>query len=186
VTTAVAPTTTTTTAGTTTTVPAPQGLTIFGTAEPSRIASDTRAVELGVKFRSDTNGTITGIRFYKSAKNTGTHVGSLWARGGGLLAQATFTSETASGWQEVKFSRPVPIKAGVTYLASYHTNTGSYAEVQGTFSNKGVDAPPLHALSNRVDGRNAVYRYGSTPAFPNRGSKTSANYWVDVRFVPAA
>ncbi len=45
------------------------------------------------------NGTVTGIRFYKAAANTGTHVGSLWERSGKLLAQGTFTNETASGWQ---------------------------------------------------------------------------------------
>ncbi len=35
------------------------------------------AVQLGVKFRSDVAGTIRGIRFYKAAANTGTHVASL-------------------------------------------------------------------------------------------------------------
>jgi len=35
--------------------------------------------ELGVSFKADTNGSITGIRFYKSAGNTGTHVGNLWS-----------------------------------------------------------------------------------------------------------
>src|SRR4051812_38226249 len=63
--------------------------------------SDAAAVELGVKFRADRAGRITGLRFYKSAKNTGTHVGRLWSRGGALLASATFTGETASGWQRV-------------------------------------------------------------------------------------
>ena len=44
-------------------------------------------VELGVKFRSDTAGTITGIRFYKGAANSGTHVGNLWSSGGAKLAR---------------------------------------------------------------------------------------------------
>src|SRR5207248_288366 len=35
------------------------------------------AVELGVKFRSDVGGFITGVRFYKGTGNTGTHVGNL-------------------------------------------------------------------------------------------------------------
>ena len=37
---------------------------------------DTSSTEVGVKFRSDVAGTITGIRFYKGSTNTGTHVGS--------------------------------------------------------------------------------------------------------------
>ena len=40
--------------------------------------NDTRAVELGVKFKVDTPGSITAVRFYKGPKNTGTHTGSLW------------------------------------------------------------------------------------------------------------
>ena len=43
------------------------------------------AVELGVKFRSDVAGTITGIRFYKASTNTGTHVGNLWSSTGATV-----------------------------------------------------------------------------------------------------
>ena len=82
---------------------------------------------LGVKFQASTNGTITGIRFYKGSLNTGTHVGDLWSASGTLLATATFTNETASGWQEADFSNPVAITAGTTYVASYHTNSGEYS-----------------------------------------------------------
>ena len=35
-------------------------------------------VELGLTFRADTNGFIR-VRFYKSAANTGTHIGNLWS-----------------------------------------------------------------------------------------------------------
>ena len=81
---------------------------------------------VGVRFRADTNGTITGVRFYKGAANTGTHVGNLWTNTGTLLATATFSGETASGWQQVTFSSPVAVTANTTYVASYHTNTGQY------------------------------------------------------------
>ena len=40
---------------------------------------------------TDFDGAVTGVRFYKAATNTGTHVGSLWTTGGTLLASATFT-----------------------------------------------------------------------------------------------
>ena len=50
------------------------------TAAPSVVdGGPDSAVELGVKFRSDSAGTITGIRFYKAAGNTGTHVANLWS-----------------------------------------------------------------------------------------------------------
>src|SRR5690349_17404887 len=51
-------------------------------------------VEVGVKFRSSVAGYITGIRYYKSAQNTGTHPGHLWTSSGTLLGSATFTGET--------------------------------------------------------------------------------------------
>jgi hypothetical protein len=50
------------------------------TAVPSQIdAGADSAVELGVTFRAHSSGYITGVRFYKSSLNTGTHVGNLWS-----------------------------------------------------------------------------------------------------------
>ena len=89
-------------------------------ATPSVAAwDDSTSLELGVKFQTDVAGYITGVRFYKGAGNTGTHTGSLWDTQGNLLARATFTNETASGWQNVVFQTPVLITAGTTYVASY-------------------------------------------------------------------
>jgi hypothetical protein len=140
---------------------------------------DTTAVEVGMKFRSDVDGFITGIRFYKSALNTGTHIGDLWSSTGVLLATATFTSESSSGWQQVTFSTPVAIKANTTYVASYHTNAGHYAIDTSYFATTGVDSGPLHALAAGVDGVNGVAIASGTSAFP-KFSYLSSNYWVDV------
>ena len=139
------------------------------------------SVELGVKFKSDVAGTITGIRFYKAAANTGTHVGNLWSSNGTLLATATFANETASGWQQVLFATPVTINSNTVYVASYHVNSGHYSQDNNYFSGAGVDNPPLHALANGVSGSNGVYRYGTSSIFPNQ-STSAANYWVDVVF----
>ena len=153
-----------------------------GTAVPAVAADpDTSAVELGVKFRSDVNGTACGVRFYKGSANTGTHVGKLWSSGGTLLAQATFTGETASGWQQVTFSSPVAITANTVYVASYHAPNGRYAVNEGYFTT-GVDTPPLHALQDGVSGGNGVYLYGAG-GFPTN-TFASSNYWVDVVFIP--
>ena len=75
-------------------------------------ANDSSSVTLGVQFTPDTDGWITGVRFYKGAGNTGTHIGNLWSASGALLAEATFTSETAGGWQTVQFQNPVAVTAG--------------------------------------------------------------------------
>src|SRR6266481_236805 len=138
-------------------------------------------VELGVSFRADTNGYITGIRFYKSATNTGTHVGNLWSSSGALLASATFTGESASGWQQVNFSNPVAITANTVYVASYHVNSGHWSASWNYFASSGVDNAPLHAPANGSGGvPNGRYAYGGSSAFPT--STNSANYWVDVVF----
>src|SRR5205814_1857225 len=128
---------------------------------PGPRANDGSAVELGVKFRADTNGYITGLRFYKYASNTGTHIGNLWSSSGTRLATATFTNETASGWQQVTLSSPVAITANTTYVASYHTNVGRYAVDSNYFANAGVTNGPLTALRNGVDGGNGVYAYNA-------------------------
>ena len=107
-------------------------------------------VQLGVKFRSDVAGTIRGIRFYKASTNTGTHVGSLWTSTGTRLANATFTNETASGWQQVNFATPVAISANTVYVASYHTASGRYSINTNYFATTGADNAPLHALERRL------------------------------------
>ena len=140
---------------------------------------DPNAVELGVKFRADVDGYITGIRFYKGSQNTGTHVGTLWSTSGQQLARATFSGETTSGWQQVTFSSPVAVTANTTYVASYHTNVGYYSG-DNDFFTTGVDNPPLHALANGTS-TNGVYTYSATPTFPSSTWRAS-NYWVDVAF----
>ena len=141
---------------------------------------DSSAAELGVKFTSDVAGSITGIRFYKGSGNTGTHVGDLWSSTGQKLASATFTGETASGWQQVNFATPVAIQPNTIYVASYHTNAGHYADDTGYFS-VGYSNGPLHAPADGASGPNGVGAYGASSTFPTTGWRAS-NYWVDVVF----
>jgi Domain of unknown function (DUF4082)/Bacterial Ig-like domain len=152
---------------------------IWQNAAPSGAvdANDTSAVNLGVQFQASSSGRIIGIRFYKEVDNTGTHVGSLWSASGTLLATGTFSGETASGWQELDFSSPVTITAGTTYVASYHTNTGHYADTSNGLASS-VTNGPLTALAS-----GGVYAYGSSNAFPSNTFNAS-NYWVDVVYSP--
>ncbi|MEV4106454.1 DUF4082 domain-containing protein [Nonomuraea sp. NPDC049695] len=146
--------------------------------------ADSRSVELGVKFQASQEGAISGIRFYKGSLNTGTHIGNLWSSTGQLLAQATFTNETASGWQTVKFATPVQVTPGTTYVASYFAPNGRFAlntdYFTSTYSN-----PPLTALSSSGSGGNGVYKYNASSTFPS-STYRSSNYWVDVVFAPTS
>jgi hypothetical protein len=151
-----------------------------GSTTPAVAAtSETQAVELGVKFRSDIDGYITGIRFYKGAGNTGTHVGSLWGASGTLLGSATFTGETATGWQQVLFGSPIAINANTTYVASYHAPNGHFAVDTGYFDHGPVGGL-VRALADGAQGGNGLYRFGAS-GFPT-GSYQASNYWVDVVF----
>jgi hypothetical protein len=149
-------------------------------AEPA----DNSAVEVGVKFRSSVNGFISAIRFYKGAANIGPHVAHLWTSAGGLLASASFTNETPEGWQEVALPWPVPISANTTYVASYHTQNGHYADDQNYFTTS-ITSGPLTFLADGQDGGNGVFRYGGVGAFPVQ-SYNATNYWVDVVFTTTA
>jgi hypothetical protein len=140
--------------------------------------SDGQPVELGVKFRVDRPGVVQGVKFYKSPNDFGRHTGSLWAADGRLLATATFGEGTAAGWQEVKFSSPVPVVAGTTYVASYNTADGVYGFNYDFFAGRGIDNGVLHALPDS----NGVSAYG-TGVFPTEVYRNT-NYWADVIFQP--
>ncbi|MBW9113777.1 DUF4082 domain-containing protein [Rhizobium cauense] len=155
------------------------GTGLFATSDTPSVpaGNDSSSVELGVKFVASARGEITGLRYYKSAQDVGTHVGSLWSSTGQLLATATFTNETASGWQTVTFSQPITISAGVTYVASYHSN-GFYAATPNYFTTSHTNGV-LTAPSSSTSGGNGVYAYGTGTLFPSE-TYSSANYWVDV------
>ena len=148
--------------------------------------NDQSPVNVGVKFTTDQNGWITGIRFYKGPGNTGTHVGGLWDASGNLLGQVTFTNETAAGWQQANLSAPIQVTAGTTYVASYFAPDGGESATSAGFASVGADNAPLHApASSTVTGGNGVYVYSGSLGFPT-STFGATNYWVDVVFTPTA
>jgi len=161
----------------------PATQTIFSDADVPVLLTlnDNTPIALGLKFQADVAGEITGIRFYKSAANTGPHSAKLWTATGTLLASATFTGETASGWQTALLATPVDIDAGTTYVASYHSS-GVYSGTGGYFTEDKVSGH-LRALAGAANGGNGLYAYGSSDTFPS-SSYNNANYYVDVVFRP--
>jgi hypothetical protein len=139
-------------------------------------AGDPNGIEVGVKFIAAEDLDVVGVRFYKSAANTGTHVGSLWDTSGSLLAQVTFTGESTAGWQQATFSAPVRITANTTYVVSYHAPNGSYSADGGYFSATYSNGP-LTAPKSGSSGGNGVYAYSSTGTFPT-ATFGASNYWV--------
>ena len=162
--------------------PGPQAIWPSSTTPSTLDAADyTGAVNLGGRFQSTVAGTISGIRFYKAATNTGTHTATLYDDAGNVLAQATFSNETPSGWQEVDFPA-VSIAANTTYVAAYHTTNGHYSVNSDYFNSAFSNGQQLTALASGTNGdSNGVYSYGDSVAFPTQ-TYNANNYWVDVVF----
>ena len=145
---------------------------------------DPSAVELGMKFKSDVSGKVTGVAFYKGATNTGPFLGHLWTLGGTQLTEKSYTNNTSEeGWQIVTFDTPVDISADTTYVVSYYTQSGNYAAAGNYFTSE-VYNPPLRGLATGdPDGPNGVFLYATGGGFPT-GTFNAGNYWVDVVFAP--
>ncbi|TAH32216.1 DUF4082 domain-containing protein [Candidatus Saccharibacteria bacterium] len=143
--------------------------------------NDGQPIELGMKFQADTDGTITGVRFYKGSSDTGTHTGTLWTSGGTSLGTVTFSGESAGGWQQANFQTPITVQANTTYVVSYYSSAGYYGATSNGFASA-IDNTPLHGLaSGGASGTNGLYRYGST-GFPT-SSFNATNYYVDAVFM---
>ena len=175
--------------------PSPTGTPIFTSQTPKSVTDNdhTGAVgqENGLRFKSSVSGTVTAIRFYKTSGNIGTHIGELYSASGARLAQATFTNETATGWQVVQLSSPVSISANTYYIVAYWSSLGYYTEELDYFLNKSVVSGSLTAVADGTNGASGtdpgngqgMFAYTSSPKFPNQLYRAS-NYWVDVIFKP--
>lgn len=140
--------------------------------------SSTAAVTVGLRFYTSDAGYITGVRFYKGSRNTGTHIGALWTSSGTQLATVTFTGETASGWQQAKFATPVSVAKNMIYIVSYTAPSGSHAEDQ----NYNWASLNVLGLVRTIGSPPSVLTYGSGVQFPKTSSSAKSNYWVDVIF----
>jgi hypothetical protein len=128
--------------------------------------------ELGSKISVTSPASLTAIRFYKDAGETGTHVGTLWSSTGQVVDQVTFSGESASGWQQQALSTPVALTPGAVYTVSIGFNTRFVMSSYGLRDQ--LTSGPLQSVA---DGQNGVFGQ-SAGVFPN-GSWNSSNYFVD-------
>jgi hypothetical protein len=139
--------------------------------------------ELGMKIESSAAGQVTALRFYKQTWMGGeNNVGHLWSPTGTLLATATFTNETASGWQQVTLSNPVSIAANSVYIVSFSTGGGLFG-LNSTGLKTGVSNGVLQGLGNGVSGGDGVY--GPSGRFPTT-SGNGYDFYVDLAFSPTS
>ncbi len=130
--------------------------------------------ELGMRFTSTAAGKITAIRFYKASSESGTHIGKIYSSAGALLAQVTFSGESASGWQQINLSTPLSIAANTEYTVSVNTGNTYYVATESGLASQ-VSSPNLRS----VVGSNGVY--GPVGSRPTQ-SWNNSNYFRDIIF----
>lgn len=139
---------------------------------------DPESITLGLKFIPQVPVAVVGVRFYKSQLNLGTHVTSLWASDGTLLAQTTPVSESGHGWQEAIFDAPVAVDVDAEYVCSYTAPEGHYsvsAHDLGFFGWGGL-------VRTVTGGANGVFVYTEDPSVFPTESLDASNYYVDVLY----
>ncbi len=142
---------------------------IYGAYSTTSLWNDS-SVELGIRFKSDVDGNVTGVRYYKVAGCAAATTGSLWAMDGTQLATGVFGPAADNSWTTLTFTSPVAITAGTPYIASFHTTCiPIMSGVSTTFDNT-----PLHSLG-------AYFAYGASAVFPNTAN-SGTNYSADIQF----
>jgi len=157
---------------------------LFGTSVPT-FANDAAAdpVTLGLRVCFSDTATITKIRFYKTnALDSGTHDAAIWNNTGSQqLATATFSGETATGWQEVTLTTPLRVEAGYYIVGVYHPN-GNFGYQANKFGASAHPAPSggwlaPKAISTRGNG---AFTYATGLQLPNSGSLQYSWYLIDL------
>jgi Domain of unknown function (DUF4082) len=141
--------------------------------QDGRVGPGPWSYELGTKFQVTQAQSLLGIRYWKDAKETGSHVGRLWSSTGTLLGTVNFSSESASGWQEADFSTPIALTPNTTYIVSVGLN--AYFDLTTFGLQSQLTAGPLKAVA---DGQNGIYG-ASAGTFPTKFGSKSSNYYVD-------
>lgn len=156
----------------------------FGsTARPAETETrDPVDYELGMRFRTATDGEITELRYYRGAADAGdtdTRTMTLWTGNGTKLASGKVTSAAGDdGWQTVELASPVDVTAGTTYVVSYGT-TRNYANTLNYFGSQKASADGMIvALAN-----GGVFSDRGPGHFPT-ATWNKSNYWADVVLDP--
>ena len=106
---------------------------LFGDLAPTQATDENQAIEVGVRFRADVDGFVTGLRYYGAASSA-PRVGHLWTEGGTQLASATFVGDSLVGWHTVALSPAVRVTKDTTYVASFLSSDGTYYADPGFFN----------------------------------------------------
>lgn len=153
--------------------------TVFSAADQPGQAdlTDGRVLVLGHRFTTTATGTITAVRFFKSARESAAgHVGKIydWVSGNVLAQTAAFADgpcQGSAGWVRAALSPALRVEAGVEYLMAvgdlmYYVKSEEALADGRTSGNLHVDAGPA--------------RFSTTPGgIPREFYGANSNYFVD-------
>ena len=142
-------------------------------APRTAVDPDRRAVELGVRFSPEEDGSVTALQYYQGSRTHDVTTATLWSAGGDVLARASFAASRSVGWRTVELETPVQLTAGETYVASYHAPHGGYAVTEHDLTTRQVRNGFL------LQAGAGVYHYGSDSRFPE-DTYQGSNYLVDI------
>jgi hypothetical protein len=133
----------------------------------------------GMRFQVAVPGRIVAIRFLRPREETGGHVGRVWTGDGVELGRATFTDESAAGWQEAPLAAPVPVVPGAIYTVGVNVNAVA-AFTEGGFFRRSFGSGAVRSATDA----NGVISYGPLGPFPRYGNYEAHDYHRDVVFEP--
>ena len=149
--------------------------TIFDFATPATVdAGDTQRGRGRREVPQPTStGTVTGIRFYKAAANTGTHVGSLWTAGGTRLGSGdVHRRDGVAAGSSVTFASPVD-----DHRRARPTSPPTSRRTATTRSPAAASRPPSTTRRCRRSpngtSANGVFAYGAASTFPTSSFNAS-------------
>jgi Domain of unknown function (DUF4082) len=147
--------------------------------------TSTGNYNLGSRFVASVDGQITHARYWHQVACAEGHIMSVWDAAGNRVGYFSDVPGSATGWREVAFPVPIPVKAGATYTVSYSSGThawgyqsvaptslapslGSLTPVYASY-----DAFPSNVVANQTYNADLVFQAligGRISPWPNRGS----------------
>ena len=161
----------------------PEAETFFGSDPPTYSFDSSGQGNGGMRWRSDVDGVVTGLKYYRTAA-TGTNVsGALWELNTfTTLGTVDFEDETV-GWKIVEFEEPIPINAEEHYTVSVFSLGGGFPTALNYFDDE-IVVGHITAIEDGVSGiPNGLYNSDSVQSYPSLGFM-SLCFFADFLFIP--
>ncbi len=150
--------------------------TIFTTQSPGAFLSDPHPYELGTKFYSTTNGSLTKVRIYTNATEGGAHTVRIWNASTGTVVAGPYTwniTAGTQGWHEFSLPTGYAVTANTDYIVSVSTSSDNWYP----YTAHGFDSPINNGNLRTYTGSGV---FSNTLGTMPTTSFNNTNYFRDV------